>query len=184
VDRTSYFVHTVMNHATAQTVSHWLPTAAAPVRPQVRSCGIWGGQSGTGVVPPPRTSVSLGNFDSTKCSILVYQLGLVQYVPSELGLNSPQELSSFFLRRKACSNIPEDMTSRHGAAHIRQALVHKLDGVGGNSHVAMLHTALGWSRFFGRTAATKNSGQGPAEGGFLVNKVAVLCFLQCSQFVG
>jgi hypothetical protein len=28
--------------------SRWLPTAAARVRSQVRSCGICGGQSGTG----------------------------------------------------------------------------------------------------------------------------------------
>jgi hypothetical protein len=29
-------------------VSHWLPTAAVRVRARVRSCGIWGGQKGTG----------------------------------------------------------------------------------------------------------------------------------------
>jgi hypothetical protein len=34
--------------AIAQAVSRWLPTAAARVRSQVRSCGICGGQSGTG----------------------------------------------------------------------------------------------------------------------------------------
>jgi hypothetical protein len=32
----------------AQAVSHWLPTAAARVRSHFRSCGICGGQSGTG----------------------------------------------------------------------------------------------------------------------------------------
>jgi hypothetical protein len=32
----------------AQVVSRWLPTAAARVRSQVRSCGIHGGQGGTG----------------------------------------------------------------------------------------------------------------------------------------
>jgi hypothetical protein len=32
----------------AQAISRWLPTAAARVRAQVRSCGICGGQSGTG----------------------------------------------------------------------------------------------------------------------------------------
>jgi hypothetical protein len=31
----------------AQAVSRWLPTAAARVKAQVRSCGICGGQSGT-----------------------------------------------------------------------------------------------------------------------------------------
>jgi hypothetical protein len=34
--------------AVAQAVSCWLPTVAAWVRAQVRSCGICGGQSGTG----------------------------------------------------------------------------------------------------------------------------------------
>jgi hypothetical protein len=34
--------------AIAQAVSHWLPTVAARVRARVRSCGIYGGQSGTG----------------------------------------------------------------------------------------------------------------------------------------
>jgi hypothetical protein len=34
--------------AIAQAVSRWLPTAAAQVRSQVKSCGICGGQSGTG----------------------------------------------------------------------------------------------------------------------------------------
>jgi hypothetical protein len=34
--------------AIAQSVSRWLPAAAARVRSQVRSCGICGGQSGTG----------------------------------------------------------------------------------------------------------------------------------------
>jgi hypothetical protein len=35
--------------ARAQAVSRWLPTVAVQVRSQVRSCGICGGQSGTGV---------------------------------------------------------------------------------------------------------------------------------------
>jgi hypothetical protein len=35
--------------AIAQVVSRWLPTRAARIRTQVRSCGICGGQSGTGV---------------------------------------------------------------------------------------------------------------------------------------
>jgi hypothetical protein len=37
-----------IGRAVAQTVSHRLPTAAARVRDLVRSCGICGGQSGTG----------------------------------------------------------------------------------------------------------------------------------------
>jgi hypothetical protein len=36
------------NHAIAPAVSHRLPTAAARVRAQVGSCGICGGNSGTG----------------------------------------------------------------------------------------------------------------------------------------
>jgi hypothetical protein len=35
-------------HAIAQAVSRWLPTTAAQVRARVWSCGICGGQSGTG----------------------------------------------------------------------------------------------------------------------------------------
>jgi hypothetical protein len=34
--------------AIAQEVSRWLPTAAARVRARIKSCGICGGQSGTG----------------------------------------------------------------------------------------------------------------------------------------
>jgi hypothetical protein len=37
-----------VGRAIAQAVSHWLPTVTARVRAQVRSCGICGGQSGTG----------------------------------------------------------------------------------------------------------------------------------------
>jgi hypothetical protein len=39
---------TRLGRAIAQAVSRWLPTAAARVRSQVRSCWICGGQSGTG----------------------------------------------------------------------------------------------------------------------------------------
>jgi hypothetical protein len=39
----------IHGHAVAQAVSRWIPTAAARVRAQVRSCGICGGQSGTGI---------------------------------------------------------------------------------------------------------------------------------------
>jgi hypothetical protein len=38
----------IRGRAIAQAVSRWLPTAAARVRSQVRSCGICGGQSGSG----------------------------------------------------------------------------------------------------------------------------------------
>jgi hypothetical protein len=38
----------LIGHAIAQAVTRWLPTAAARVRAQVRSCGICGGLSGIG----------------------------------------------------------------------------------------------------------------------------------------
>jgi hypothetical protein len=37
-----------IGRAIAQALSRWLPTAAARIQAQVRSCGICGGQSGTG----------------------------------------------------------------------------------------------------------------------------------------
>jgi hypothetical protein len=61
-----------VSRAIAEAVSRWLPTAAARVRAQVRSCGICGGQSGS-------TSVSPARHHSTDCSTLViYDPGLVQ----------------------------------------------------------------------------------------------------------
>jgi hypothetical protein len=47
--------------AIAQAVSHRLPTVAARVRPQVRSCGICGGQSGieAGVLRVLRFTLSI-----------------------------------------------------------------------------------------------------------------------------
>jgi hypothetical protein len=42
------FCYSCPGRAIAQAVSRWLSTAAARVRSQVRSCGICGGQSGTG----------------------------------------------------------------------------------------------------------------------------------------
>jgi hypothetical protein len=48
----TYFLHfsniKECGRAIAQAVSRWLPTGAARVQSQVRSCGICGGQSGTG----------------------------------------------------------------------------------------------------------------------------------------
>jgi hypothetical protein len=41
-------VRASMGHAISHAVSRPLPTAAAQVRAQVNSCGICGGQSGTG----------------------------------------------------------------------------------------------------------------------------------------
>jgi hypothetical protein len=46
--RTLVCVTVNCGRAIAQAVSRWLPTAAARVRSQVRSCGICGGQRGTG----------------------------------------------------------------------------------------------------------------------------------------
>jgi hypothetical protein len=64
----------------AQAVSRRLPTAAASVRALVRSCGICGGQSGTGGRFSPNTSVSPANSHSTDCStLIIYRPGLVQY---------------------------------------------------------------------------------------------------------
>jgi hypothetical protein len=42
------FLLQMLGRAIAQAGSRWLPTAEARVRSQVRSCGICGGQSGTG----------------------------------------------------------------------------------------------------------------------------------------
>jgi hypothetical protein len=42
-------VYFTVGRVPAEAVSRWLPTAAALVRAQVRSCGICGGQSGTGI---------------------------------------------------------------------------------------------------------------------------------------
>jgi hypothetical protein len=42
--------------AIAQAVSRWLPTAAARIRSQVKSCGICGGQSGIGAGFPCQSS--------------------------------------------------------------------------------------------------------------------------------
>jgi hypothetical protein len=71
--------------AIAQAASRWLPTAVARVRARVRSCGICGGQNGTGAgfvrvlrfplpifIPPipiaPQPSLSIIWGRSTKCT--------------------------------------------------------------------------------------------------------------------
>jgi hypothetical protein len=56
--------------AVAQAVSRWLPTEAAQVRAEVRSCGIYGGQSGGWGTFSSSTSVYSANLYSTKFSIL------------------------------------------------------------------------------------------------------------------
>jgi hypothetical protein len=59
-----------LGRAITQAVSPWPPTAAARVRSQVRSCGIRGGQSGSGV-GFLSSSVSPTNSHSTCCSTLI-----------------------------------------------------------------------------------------------------------------
>jgi hypothetical protein len=47
-DSFTFFFYTVAGRAIAQAVSRRLPTVAARVRAQIKSCGIRDGQSGTG----------------------------------------------------------------------------------------------------------------------------------------
>jgi hypothetical protein len=80
----------------AQAVSRWLPTAAARVRAQVRSCGNCGGHNGTGagflrtlrfflpIIIPPISPHSSSTGAGTKGQT-------VADVPSELSLTPPQE---------------------------------------------------------------------------------------------
>jgi hypothetical protein len=64
--------------AIAQVVNRRLPTATARVRAKVRSCGIYGGQSGTGRFSLS-TLVSPTNSNFTDYStLIIYHLGLVQ----------------------------------------------------------------------------------------------------------
>jgi hypothetical protein len=73
-----------LRRAIAQAVSCPLPTAAARVRAQVRSCGICGGQKWHWDRFSPSTSVSPGNSHSTDCStfiiiiIIIHHPGRVQ----------------------------------------------------------------------------------------------------------
>jgi hypothetical protein len=67
-----------INGAIVQGVSRCLPTAADRFQTQVRSCRIYGGQSGTGTGFFSSTSVSPANSQSTICSIFIYHPELVQ----------------------------------------------------------------------------------------------------------
>jgi hypothetical protein len=78
----------------AQAVSHLLPTAAARVRAQVRSCGICGEQSGIGagflrVLRFPLPILIPQTAPHSSPSINLDQL--VADVPSGLSLTPPQE---------------------------------------------------------------------------------------------
>jgi hypothetical protein len=68
----------VEGRAIAQAVSRWLPTAAAWILARVKSCGICGGQSGTGA--GFLQVLSTANLHSTNCSTItiIYHLELVQ----------------------------------------------------------------------------------------------------------
>jgi hypothetical protein len=70
--------------AIAQTDSRLLPTAAAPVRFQVRSCGICGGQSGTGA-----GFLRVIRFHLSSGATTIGQI--VADIPSRLSLTLPQE---------------------------------------------------------------------------------------------
>jgi hypothetical protein len=56
----------------AQAVSRWLPTAAVRVRAPVKSCGICGGQRGTGIgfLQVLRFSLSSHSTDCSKLTII------------------------------------------------------------------------------------------------------------------
>jgi hypothetical protein len=87
-----------IGRAIAQAVSCRLPTTAARVRAQIKSCGIFGGQSGTGVdflrvlrfplsilIPPttPHSSSTIRGW---------YNRPVVADVPSRLSLTHPKKL--------------------------------------------------------------------------------------------
>jgi hypothetical protein len=70
--------HSRQGGTTAQAVSRRLPTAAARVRSQVRSCGICGRQSGTGVGFLLVLRFPLPILIAPNYSTLIYHPGLVQ----------------------------------------------------------------------------------------------------------
>jgi hypothetical protein len=93
-----WFLTLQTGRAIAQARSRWFPTAAARVRSQVRSCGICGGQSGTGagffrvlrfllpiLIPPtaPQSSSSIIRG--------WYSRPTMADVPSGLSLTPPRE---------------------------------------------------------------------------------------------
>jgi hypothetical protein len=84
--------NTDLGRAITQAVSSLLPTAAARVRAQVKSCGICGGQSGVWGRFSPSTSVSPANHHSTNffsTITITYHPGLVQLTSSGRSTQSP-----------------------------------------------------------------------------------------------
>jgi hypothetical protein len=82
------------DRAITQAVNRWLPTVAAGVQAQVRSCGICGGQSGTGagflrVLRFPLPILILPTAPHSSEAGTIGQL--VGGVPSGLSLTPPQE---------------------------------------------------------------------------------------------
>jgi hypothetical protein len=90
-----YYKH---GRARAHAVSRRLPTEAARVRSQVKSCRICGGQSGAGAGFLPCTSVSSANSHSPTAPRLSSGAGtigqIVTDVPSGLSLTPPQETNT------------------------------------------------------------------------------------------
>jgi hypothetical protein len=95
----------------AQVVSRRLPTAAARVRAQVRSCGICGGQSGTGavflrVLRPPLPILGQPIAPHSSSSSGAGTIGqLVADVPSWLSLTPPQETKTSMTDTMTSQNI-------------------------------------------------------------------------------
>jgi hypothetical protein len=83
--------------AIAQADSRLLPTAAARDQSKVRSCGIYGEESGTGTDSSPSISGFRVNYHSTKFSMIV-SLGagaigqLLVHVPKEPSLTPHHEM--------------------------------------------------------------------------------------------
>jgi hypothetical protein len=79
--------------AIAQAVSRWLPTAAARVRARVWSCGICGGQRGSGAsflrvlrFPLPIFILPISPLSPSSIIWAWYNMPVVAAVPSELSL--------------------------------------------------------------------------------------------------
>jgi hypothetical protein len=108
----------VFGRAIAQAVSSWLPTAAALVRAQLGSCGICGGQSGTGagflllllfpmpiLIPPtsPHSSIIRGPYNRPKSC---RRAKWVQSHPPPRNKKKSVSTLSFHLKLAFSSRIP------------------------------------------------------------------------------